>query len=419
MATLRIEPNFLKGDVSIPPSKSLSHRAIICAALGQGESVISNVLLSEDIKATIEGMRTIGATIKIVDEDDKMKTLVINGCCSKNFDEVIINCRESGSTLRFLIPIALLKSNKSEFYGSGKLVERPLTTYYNIFKEKGIRYENHNGKLPLTIEGKLVGGNFEVEGNISSQFISGLLFALPLLEEDSIIKIKNNLESKAYVDLTIDMMRNFGIVIENRSYKVFYIKGNQRYKSFDYKVEGDFSQGAFFLVGKALGNEIKVEGLNLNSLQGDKEIIEVIKTIENKKSRDTLIDASEIPDLVPIIAVLSSLRLGKTHIFNAGRLRIKESDRLRAICTELKALGANIEELDEGLIILGTEELQGGVEVHSWNDHRIAMSLAIAGTRCREAIILKGSESVNKSYPHFWNTYKELGGILHEWSNRE
>lgn len=411
MATLNIEPRKLKGEVNIPPSKSLSHRAIICASLCEEESRISNVLLSEDIKATIEGMKALGTSIRIEEGNYGMKDLYI-----KNERELVeksvINCRESGSTLRFLIPLALVKSSNTEFLGSGKLVERPLTTYYNMFQEKGIYYENNKGKLPLILKQGLESGEFLVNGDVSSQFISGLLFALPMLEGDSKIKIKNHMESKAYVDLTINIMKKFGVNIENREYKEFYIKGSQEYKAFNYKVEGDFSQGAFFLVAEALGNEIQVQGLDYNSLQGDKEIDGIIKIITKDPRRETIIDASEIPDLVPIMAVLASLKLGKTSIINAGRLRIKESDRLKAICKELKKLGANIEEKGDGLIIYGKEELEGGATVHSWNDHRIAMSLAIVATKCKKPLILEESESVNKSYPHFWEHYKSLGGLI-------
>ena len=415
MDKIQIMPWKLSGNIKIPPSKSLSHRAIICAALCRenGESIIKNLILSEDIKATIEAMSMLGVKMDMKEEKDKTFTLRVSNSESYS-KEVKIDCRESGSTLRFLIPIALVLSNKSEFIGKGKLVERPLDVYYKIFKEQGIKYENDNGKLPLIVHDRLKGGTFEVDGNISSQFISGLFFALPLLEHDSIIKVINNMESKGYIDLTLDVLKKFNVNIENRDYKEFRIKGNSKYRPIEYKVESDFSQGAFFIVAKEIGNDINYEGLSEDSLQGDKEILNIVKTFRENKKEEFIIDASQIPDLVPILTVLASLKQGvRTRILNAERLRIKESDRLKAIATELNKLGAHVEETTDGLIINGVERLKGGAIVNSWNDHRIAMSLAVAATRCEDAIILEDHMSVKKSYPNFWEDYEALGGKIH------
>lgn len=415
MDKIKIIPSKLSGNIKIPPSKSLSHRAIICAALCRenGESIIKNLILSEDIKATIEAMKTLGIKMDLTEEKDKTFTLRVSNT-GKYSDEVKIDCRESGSTLRFLIPIALVLSNKAEFMGKGKLVERPLDVYYKIFKEQGIKYENNNGKLPLIVYDRLKNGTFEVDGNISSQFISGLFFSLPLLHEDSVIKINNNMESKGYIDLTLDVLKKFNVNIENRQYKEFEIKGNSRYVPIEYKVESDFSQGAFFIVAKEIGNDINYEGLNEESLQGDKEIMNIVKNFRENKKTEFTIDASQIPDLVPILTVLASVKHGvRTRITNAERLRIKESDRLKAIATELNKLGAMVEETQDGLIINGVEILKGGAIVNSWNDHRIAMSLAVAATRCEEEIILEDYMSVTKSYPNFWDDYKALGGKIH------
>lgn len=410
----------LYGTVHIPPSKSISHRAIIAGALSHGKSIIQNVILSEDIKATCNGLTSLGVQMEIKKDKDNRHCIIIYGQGIPKLNEAVIDCNESGSTLRFLIPIAALTGGKVTFLGRGKLIERPMDIYYEIFDKQGIEYENNNGKLPLTISGRLKPSNFYVRGDVSSQFISGLLFALPLLEEDSEIKMTTPLQSKGYVDLTIDVLRKFGILVNNNNYQSFYIKGNQKYTPTTYNVEGDFSQAAFWLAAGVLSGSVVCEGLNMDSLQGDKDILRIIQDmggkLEIEDNRATAvrsnlkgmdIDASQIPDLVPVIAVMAALSEGKTVIKNAGRLRIKESDRLKAITVELNKIGAKITELDDGLIIEGVESFTGGT-VESWNDHRIAMALAIAAARCQYPLVIKGEEAVRKSYPDFWEDYMRL-----------
>ncbi len=415
MKKLLIKPSKLKGDIVIPPSKSLSHRAIICASLcGESESTIENIIMSDDIKATISSMEALGAKIDIQAKlNDRYKLRAIR---NKAFVEnAVIACNESGTTLRLLIPVSLILSGKSEFTGLGRLTERPLDTYYRIFDEQSIKYSNDKGRLPLKLEGNLKGSDFIVEGDVSSQFISGLLIALPLLEEDSKITVVNDLESKAYVDLTIDMMKKFGIYIINNDYREFIIKGNSKYNALNYHVEADYSQAAFFLAANFLGNDINCLGLNEQSIQGDRKIVDIISEMKNLASNEFTIDVSQIPDLVPILAVISSLLDNKTvNIVNAKRLRIKESDRLNAISTQLNLLGADLTELEDGIIIKGRKSLKGGKTVNSFNDHRIAMALAIAATSCEKEIVLEGYETVKKSYPGFWRDYQALGGHISE-----
>lgn len=417
MNKIRIKPTKLKGRITPPPSKSLSHRAIICASLCQdnGVSEINNVILSDDIKATIAGMRELGAEIEIIENINKTYCLGIKGSRG-NIKNAEIDCNESGSTLRFLIPLALMLADKSRFLGRGKLVERPLDIFYDIFDEKNIKYENKAGKLPLTLRGKLKGGNYKLSGKVSSQFLSGLLFALPLIQEESLIRISDSLESVSYVDLTLQILDKFNINIVNKDNRDYKISADSQYRSSSYTVETDYSQAAFYLVAEALGNQVECIGLDENSLQGDKEIINIINKYKNSNIKDEIIiDASQIPDLVPILTVLAALQNKVTsRIVNAERLRIKESDRLKAIATEMNKMGAEIEELDDGLLIKGKESLRGKARVNSWNDHRIAMSLAIAATRCIDEIILEDSQAVNKSYPEFWNDYIGLGGIVDE-----
>jgi 3-phosphoshikimate 1-carboxyvinyltransferase len=411
MKSIKIKPSVLKGKVEIPPSKSLSHRAIICASLcNKGQSILKNIILSEDIKATIEGMKKLGAEITLLNKNAYIKN---NG---KINTIPLIYCGESASTLRFLIPLSLVLTHFCRFFGSKKLFERPLDVYYTIFNKQHIYYKT-DGSYPLAIKGRLLPGAYEIPGDKSSQFISGLLLSLPLLENDSKITVTGNFESKAYVDMTADIMEKFGVHTEKIGEKTFFIKGRQTYKSTFYTIEGDYSQAAFFLVANELGSKIECLGLNNVSLQADKEIINIIKRYKYENN-EIIIDASQIPDLVPIITVLSSLKEKRTTVIkNAGRLHLKESDRLKAISTELNKLGAHIRVTEDGLVIKGRESLNGCTKVNSWNDHRIAMSLAIAATKCKNEIILENHLAVNKSYPHFWRDYKSLGGKYNELSN--
>lgn len=429
MSNMKVFPKQLKGSVKIPSSKSLAHRAVICAALSDGNSKITNIDISDDIIATINAMRSLGAVI-----NNEENVLEVEGVFSKNLltkreYERVIDCNESGSTLRFLVPITLAFEGINRFVGRGNLGKRPLNPYYNIFDTQGIDYTFCEDELNLVTSGLLKSGEFKLEGNISSQFISGLMFTLPLLEGDSKIIITTEIESKGYIDLTLSVLKDFGISIINDNYREFIIKGGQRYKSREYRVEGDYSQGAFFLCADMLGSKVNVLDLKEDSLQGDREIINVLKkmgaeidknlNINLDTVKSTVIDASQCPDIVPILSLVASVADGTTEIINAGRLRIKECDRLTAVTTELNKLGANIEEKKDGLIIKGVKHLKGDAEVWSHKDHRIAMTLAIAATICEKPIIIKDYECVSKSYPRFFDDFKTLGGECNEWSMGE
>jgi len=418
--TVNIIPAVLKGTVKAPPSKSYAHRGVISAFLSGGECDVKNIHLSEDLKATLGCIKVLGSAFEY---DEKKKTVHFVGTRSALSEKVILDCGESGSTLRFFIPIAMCFCQNLEFCGKGRLMERPLAPYFEIFDRLGIDYKMKDGRL--TVKGGLKSGSFSVDGSISSQFITGLLFALPLLDGDSEIVIRGGLSSKAYIDITLDVLKRFGIKIENNDYKSFIIKGSQKYKNCNYTVEGDFSQAAFFLAAGALGCDVTVSGLKADSLQGDKKILEII-ALTGAKIQQTgtskfgatpttdmhgiTVDADEIPDIVPILAVMLSFVRGESRIINAGRLRIKESDRLSAICSELKKLGADIEEGDDFLIIRGKQVLNGA-EVTSHNDHRTTMAMAIAACRCEGNVVIDGARnSVTKSYPNFFEDYKKLGG---------
>jgi len=421
LKNVKIIPSNLYGKIKIPPSKSLTHRAIIAAALANRTSKIDNVIFSDDIVATCNGIKALGAEVEKTEN-----SLWVKGKGSLNLCKKEIDCNESGSTLRFLIPPALLTGEEVTFNGRGRLRKRPLEPYFEIFKKQGIYYNYEQG-LPLTVKGNLKPGNFKIRGDVSSQFITGLLFALPLLEEDSKITVTTQLESKGYVDLTMDILDRFSIKIENNNYEEFNIKGNQKYIPTDYRVEGDFSQAAFWIVAGILGGEIECDDLNMASFQGDRVIVEIIEKMggevlklkdkiktKTSKTKGITVDASQCPDLVPILTVLGALSEGRTHIINAKRLRFKESDRLKAIATELNKLGADVKEEEDGLIINGKDRLKGGI-VDSWNDHRIAMALAIASIKCTEPLIITNSDSIRKSYPDFFRDFEKMGGKVYEW----
>ncbi len=418
MDKIAITPKRLSGKVIVPPSKSVAHRAIIATALSGGECRIDNVEMSDDICATIDAVKTLGTKCDVCKEK---KSICVSGNKAEKLSDMTIDCGESGSTLRFLIPVALVFGDSVKFTGRGRLMQRPQKPYIEMFEKKGIVCEK--GDNYLKFSGKLKGGKYKIAGDISSQFITGLLMALPLMEEDSEIIVTTTPESKGYIDITLGVLKDFGIEIENHDYKRYVIKGKQKYKATDFAVEGDYSQAAFFLVAGALGCDVTCYGLSEDSLQGDRAIIDIIEqtggeivrkdggisAIRSEDMRGIAVDAKDIPDLVPILAVLFAFCKGESRITGAGRLRMKESDRLAAISKELTHLGVDITEGSDSLVIRGRQVAECGV-VSSWNDHRIAMALAIAACRCegKEIVIEGAKDAVKKSYPVFFEVYNKL-----------
>lgn len=398
-----ITPSVLRGRLSVPASKSCAHRAVICASLAEGVSNISGITMSKDIEATIGAMKALGASFEI-----NGSSITVHGISGSISGQADIDCNESGSTLRFVIPIAAALGADSVFRGRGRLPQRPIDIYKRELRQHGVNFVTND--MPYEISGRLTGGTYSIEGNVSSQFITGLLFALPLVKEDSEIVLTSHLESRPYVDITIDILRRFGITVSETE-NGFFIKGGQRYTPYDEKVEGDYSQAAFFCVANALGSEVVLDNLDPDSVQGDKRILDIVsQASENGSVSGFEADCSDIPDLVPILSVLGAYGSERSLIFNAERLRIKESDRLAACADMLNRLGGNVTVTADGLDIRPTGGLHGG-EIDSFGDHRIVMAAAIAALRCSGDVIIRGAEAAEKSYPDFLKDYIKLGGI--------
>ena len=412
-----IKVDKLVGELSPPPSKSVLHRYIIASSLAKGISKIENISFSEDIIATIEAMKKLGAKI-----EQKENYLLIDGSDTfKNLNENIeIDCNESGSTLRFLFPLSIVEENKVLFKGRGKLFKRPMTPYFKNFEKYKIKH-SYIDENAILLEGQLKSGIYKIDGNISSQFITGLLFSLPLLEGESKIIINGKLESSNYIDISLDCLSKFGIKIINNSHQEFVIEGNQSYRAGNYRTEADYSQAAFFLVANAIGSKIKINDLSENSLQGDKKIIDYISEIDKWSSKDTLVlDGSETPDIIPILSLKAAVSGKKIEIVNVERLRIKESDRLKATVEELSKLNFDLIEKKDSILINSRENFKVNknekiVSLSAHSDHRIAMMIAIAATCYDGEILLDNLDCVKKSYPNFWEVFLSLGGKIYEY----
>ena len=385
-----IVPGTLEGAVTPPSSKSQTHRAVLALMLAQGEGKLSNLAVSQDIQATQDCV----AALK-------------SGQPAQADGLPLLDCGESGSTLRFLIPVALAVRGGGHFTGRGRLMERPQGPYIRLFEEKGILW-NQEGTC-LTVAGQLEPGVYALPGNVSSQFITGLLYALPLLPGDSRIVLTTPLESRGYVDMTLDMLRRFDIKVEEQE-DGFLVPGNQTYQARDLTLEADWSGAAFWYAANFLGAQVDIQGLNPDSVQGDRQI----GTLYWKLARpgDVDIDLSQCPDLAPPLAAMAAVRKGPTRFVHAGRLRIKESDRLETIARTLNALGAKAQVGEDTLTLEGLDHLEGGT-VDGCNDHRIAMMAAVAAVACKEPVTILGAECVKKSYPRFWEDYTALGGEVH------
>lgn len=412
-----IEPSALSGSVEAISSKSDAHRLLICAAFADRTSSIALSRRGEDIKATIDCLRTIGAKIE----------------CNNNicFVEPVkdpavrprLNCDESGATLRFLLPLVSAVCGGGVFGGRGRLPERPLGELVAAMSRHKVEFSSST--LPFEIKGRLHSGDYSLAGNVSSQYISALLMALPLVEGNSRIILTSELKSASYVQMTLETLGKFGISAKQHD-NVFELEGGQRLCSpGELRAEGDWSNAAFFLVSGALAGPVTITGLNARTVQGDAEIVDILQSfgactelteesvgVSADKLTGQSVDVSNIPDLLPALAALAAFSEGETRFTNAKRLRLKESDRLFTSAAMLRGLGTDAVELEDGLAVRGG--MPRGGEVDSFGDHRIAMAGAVAAAYCREATVIRNAEAVNKSYPGFFEDFRRLGGRCRE-----
>ena len=385
------------GEIKAPSSKSYMHRALIGAALCDGETVIKNIASSEDITATTEGLKQLGAEFTFCEDSVKVKGI-------KNIEKqkkVKLFANESGSTLRFLIPVSVLFAESVEFTGSKRLLERPQTVYEEVLPTKNCFINRESEKI--TVGGKLKGGLFQFKGDISSQFLTGLLFTLPLLDEDSEIKLTTDLQSSPYIDLTLEILGEFGVNIERPDDRTFRIKGNQQFKPTELYCEGDWSNAAFLDAFNLIGGSVKVSGLNKDSTQGDKIYR---KYFEELKNGTPVLDITDCPDLAPILMTLASILNGAT-LKGTSRLKIKESDRGEVMKKELSKFSADITVLENEIIIKKSDLTQPPEILSGINDHRIAMPLTVLSSVFGGKI--ENAECVNKSYPLFFKDCEQLG----------
>ncbi len=407
-------PNKIEGKIKAIPSKAHAHRLLIASALSQDETLIHLGESSLDIETTIQCLRAMGADIE--ENDPLIRVQPI-----KRIKGVpLLDFNESGSSSRFLLPLggALLEEFLAK--GAGRLPQRPLGDLIREMKKNGCSFSGE--KLPFQVKGRLEGGRYFLPGDVSSQYISGLLMALPLLEKDSLLHLTSLLESEGYVALTLAVLEEYGILIK-RVKEGYKIPGNQHYRTLGEKtVEGDWSNAAFFLALGVLGGSVEVAGLNKASLQPDAEILTILEkmgadieekpnTIISKKRelKGVQVDLSQCPDLMPILAVILSVAKGKSEINGGKRLRLKESDRIAVMARNLRTLGANVVEKDDGLDIIGVDNLRGG-PVEGANDHRIVMAMAVASAISKGPILITDHQAVDKSYPGFFRDFEKVGG---------
>ncbi len=414
MCDIKLYKSNLFGEVTVCASKSVSHRAVIAAALSDRDITVKNVTPSKDIYATLNGLKALGVEFSYENNIVEIKKSSLH----KN-KKLSFNAGESGSTLRFLIPIFTALGNETTFFGEGRLPSRPLDDYLEIFDKNNIEYKKGTDYLPLTVNGSFKENTFDVKGDVSSQFITGLMLCALIRDEEITINITTPLESKGYVDITKKVLEDFGCRVIFKDNTVKVKKGICNIN--EYTVENDWSQAAFFLAAGVISGDVTLNDMNFSSSQGDKEIVAILEKMGGKvtKGKDYVrveksvlngisIDASDIPDLVPVLAVLGAFSKGETRLLNLKKLRLKESDRIESTMAMLKAFGVKCENGDDYIRIFGTCILKDAV-INSFNDHRIVMASAVMAIACENTII-KNYKAVDKSYPGFFDDYFKLGG---------
>jgi 3-phosphoshikimate 1-carboxyvinyltransferase len=425
---VRITPSAVTGVVSAPPSKSYTHRAVILGSLAAGESTIENVLLSDDTLYTIDACRSLGADIKL--ESDRLKITGTGGQIRVAHDRQTIFAGNSGSTIRMAAPLAALGQSRVVLDGDSRLRQRPIGDLMSALESLGAhtRSLGNNGYPPIEIQGgKLIGGEVKISGLLSSQHISALLMIAPCTEDGIKIKIAGGLNSKPYIDITIDVMRAFGVKAVNKGYKEFVVKGGQGYKARNYRIEGDYSSAAHFFAAAAIGGKpLTVKNLKPDSVQGDRHLLNILSEMgcvveyqkeqlrisRNKGLSGINIDMGDYPDIVQTVAVVAAYARGKTKITNIGRLRFKETDRITNTAAELTKMGIRAEVTENTMVIYGGKPKGAEMETHA--DHRMAMSFATAALFANGNSIINGAEAVSKSYPQFFTDLKKLGAKIEE-----
>jgi 3-phosphoshikimate 1-carboxyvinyltransferase len=410
----------LKGEVEAPPSKSYTHRILVAALLSNGKTVIEKPLVSDDTLATLEAIKAFGAYV-----EQKDGYWEVEGQPFIKTPEKPINCRESGTTLRFMIPVAALAQGKTTFVMGPSLSRRPITPLLQSLGDLGVKTQ-HNPSLVVVYGGGIKGGETALRGDISSQFISGLLFACPRAKKDTHISLTKPVESKGYVDMTVEVLCKHSIKVEvSKDYSSIRIPSGQDYKPFKHRVPGDFSSAAYLLAAAAItSSKIRIYNLDYTSKQGDKVILEILRQagvnvhvgenhveVHGAINNPIKIDAGDIPDLVPACTAIACYAVGRSEIRNARRLRYKESDRLTALYTEFKKMGAHITVKGDSLTITGPCELHGAL-IDPHNDHRIAMACAVAALGANGDSTIMNAECVSKSYPKFFRDLSLLGANI-------
>lgn len=413
-------PAQLSGTVAAPASKSEAHRLLICAGLTEGETVLSGFMPSGDTEATVRCIRAMGASVR--EDGDR---LIVTGAVMHG-SRPLYDCGESGSTLRFFVPLSLALTGGGVFRMRGQLSRRPMDIYRDLFVPQGVDWimrEGADGTAELIVHGSLPNGDYVLPGNVSSQFVSGLLFALPLLEEASTLRVLPPIESSAYITMTVKAIRESGVVLEETSHAAWQIPGKQRYRAKSGTIHGDWSQAAVLLCMGALGGDVTVTGIDRASVQGDRAIVEVLRRLGANVEEDehsvrvhggtlhgAAMDMRDTPDIAPIAALVCQLAEGESVLGGCSRLRLKESDRLKTTVRMLKQLGGNARISGERLIIQGVPKLKGGVTLDPANDHRMVMLASAAALAASAPVTVKDTEALTKSWPDYLSVYRALGG---------
>ena len=411
----------LMGTIAAPASKSEAHRRMICAGLTKGATTLTGFMDSDDMAATGRCLKALGAQVEQGED-----TLTITGQAKKIAKLPVLDCGESGSTLRFFVPIALAMAKGGVFRMHGRLGQRPMDVYQDLFVPRGVRWRmgvGCDGAAELTVRGELEAGHYVLPGNVSSQFVSGLLFALPLLEEDSTLTVQPPVESAGYIHMTVEALQQSGVKLEELAPFSWRIAGNQHYQARDGHLSGDYSQAAVLLCADALGHQVTVSHLARETTQGDRAVLAHLAalgaqvtenaegvTVKAEKLCGAELDMSGCPDIAPILALVCQLAEGESRLTGCGRLRLKECDRLAATVESLNLLGGNARAEGDTIVIQGVKALKGGVKLPNYNDHRMVMLGMIAASVAQEPVEVNGVEALNKSWPEFVNVYQNLGG---------